>query len=57
MIAIAVTPGTMPAGTVSFKLVNLGGITHKLVVLPLPPAGARPAQPTPTGRSRAGQRR
>lgn len=33
-------PAVVPAGDVSFHVVNVGSLTHELVVLPLPPGGA-----------------
>ena len=40
MMAFTASPATVPAGTVSFRAVNAGSITHEMVVLPLLPAGA-----------------
>ncbi|MFI5068588.1 MAG: hypothetical protein ACHP9Z_32060 [Streptosporangiales bacterium] len=40
MMAITASPATVPAGTISFRAVNAGSITHELTVLPLLPAGA-----------------
>lgn len=33
-------PAVVPAGQVSFRVANVGSLTHELVVLPLPPGGA-----------------
>jgi uncharacterized cupredoxin-like copper-binding protein len=40
MMAITASPATVPAGTVSFRARNAGSMTHELVILPLPTAGA-----------------
>jgi uncharacterized membrane protein len=37
---VVAQPSVVPAGEVSFRVVNLGSLTHELVVLPLPPGGA-----------------
>ncbi len=36
MIGVLAAPDTVPAGTVSFRVRNVGALTHQLVVLPLP---------------------
>ena len=36
MMRIFVNPSTVPAGQVSFRAINTGGLSHELVVLPLP---------------------
>lgn len=46
MMRVITRPATVPAGTVSLRVVNTGVLTHELVVLPLPAgqaAGQRPA--------------
>jgi uncharacterized cupredoxin-like copper-binding protein len=40
MMAIAATPASVPAGTVTFRAWNAGSITHELVILPLLRGGA-----------------
>jgi uncharacterized cupredoxin-like copper-binding protein len=37
---VVAQPAVVPAGEVSFRVVNVGSLTHELVVLPLPPGGA-----------------
>src|SRR5512135_698004 len=36
MIRVLAAPGSVPAGTVSFRVYNVGTLTHELMVLPLP---------------------
>src|SRR5512144_2553727 len=36
MMRVLAAPGTVSAGTVSFRVRNVGALTHELVVLPLP---------------------
>lgn len=51
MMRVLASPASVPAGTVSFRVVNTGAITHELVVLPLPPGqppGARAVAPDGT---------
>jgi uncharacterized cupredoxin-like copper-binding protein len=47
MMRITASPGSVPAGEVSFVARNAGSIAHELVILPLPPGGAgtRPIGP------------
>ncbi len=40
MMTITTDRASVPAGTVSFRVQNTGSLTHELVVLPLPAAGA-----------------
>ena len=35
-MSVAATPGTVPAGTVSLRVANIGVRTHEVLVLPLP---------------------
>ncbi|MCV7354625.1 sulfocyanin [Mycolicibacterium fluoranthenivorans] len=35
MMRVVVTPASVPAGPVSFRVLNAGGLSHELVVLPL----------------------
>ncbi|MDT0468783.1 sulfocyanin-like copper-binding protein [Streptomyces gibsoniae] len=45
MMRLVAHPGTVPAGTVSLRVHNTGGLTHEVVILPLPAsqtAGDRP---------------
>jgi uncharacterized cupredoxin-like copper-binding protein len=40
MMRVSVDPSSVPAGDVSFRVVNAGMMAHELVVLPLPASGA-----------------
>ncbi len=40
MMRVVDQPAVVPSGEVSFRVVNVGSLTHELVVLPLPPGGA-----------------
>lgn len=40
MMSVTASPSSVPAGTVSFRVRNTGNLTHELVILPLPAAGA-----------------
>jgi len=45
MMAVSASPSSVPAGEVSFRVVNQGGMLHEFVVLPLAAGqtiGARP---------------
>ncbi|BBX88155.1 hypothetical protein MAUB_63560 (plasmid) [Mycolicibacterium aubagnense] len=51
MMRIYLSPATVPAGPVSFRVLNTGAMVHELVVLPLPAgqfAGRRPSGPDGT---------
>ena len=45
MMAVSASPSTVPAGEVSFRVVNQGGMVHELVVLPLAAGHAIGARP------------
>ncbi len=40
MMRVIDQPAVVPAGRVSFRVLNEGSLTHELVVMPLPPGGA-----------------
>lgn len=45
MMTVSISPSVAPAGEVSFRVVNAGGMIHEFLVLPLPARQAIGARP------------